>query len=360
MSTKGKRKFPSCDYPAGYVTSLFMELIKYDEISGKSFADMISPLDVIIIPISAPENHGPHLPLGTDLYISNALAKKAGELFKEKHPETNIFIYPPIPIGGATIKGAGSVKFRSHLLGKGLTFLGKRLIKQGFRRIAFITAHGGVPHVNAIDRATETLNGKIRKLGKGGAISPTSRIMGNAFAGLYLDKWKEKDIKLPEKAPEYLLPDLHAGWMETSMMLAIRPDLVSPDFKNLPAIIPPDRPWLNKIEELVIWFFHKLNMEEGKRLEGLTGLGLGKLDLSWIIKGRAKGYCGRPALATGEFGQALIDSLGTDIADAFEKVFINSVPSSEYRSAAYWFRWLKLFGLSATLAAVLIIFLLSQ
>jgi len=59
-------------------------------------------------------------------------------------------------------------------------------------------------------------------------------------------------------------------------------------------------------------------------------------------------------------GRALIDFLGKDISIAFEEVFINGVPSSEYRGAAYWFRWLKLLGLSALLIGILIIFLLSR
>lgn len=335
-----------------------MEFLHFEKLNGLQFPDIVAPEDVMVIPLSSPEHHGPHLPLGTDGFISEEVAKRAAKEFASCYPNSKIFLYPTLHLGGATISEVGSVKVKSTDLKKCLKFLGRRLIKQGFRRIAFISAHGAPPHVDALDKASSSLTRIIRRKGQGGgAVAPYSRVAGNVFAGLYIDQWKSDGIELPDQARLFLEEDLHGGWIETSMMLASRPDLLDDIYLSTPDLLAPDRKWLNVIENGIRWFFRKLNMPELKLTEGLTGLRLGKLDLSWILHGRHMGYCGRPALATKDFGDALMDSMSLDIATAFENVFVKGMPPSEYRSAAFWFNWLKTLGWIAVIGLILILVL---
>jgi creatinine amidohydrolase len=122
-----------------------MKPIAYEQISGPEFARLIGPDDLILIPISAPENHGEHLPLGTDLYISEAIAKQTAEVYLRLAPGAKVFLYPGVSIGGATIRGRGSVKIRSKELRKDLTFLGGGLFCRAFGRLRFCQATGACP-----------------------------------------------------------------------------------------------------------------------------------------------------------------------------------------------------------------------
>ena len=313
-------------------------LFRYEELSGPAFASRIGPKDVIFIPISAPENHGEHLPLGTDLYISEEVSLRAAIRYAKKHPEDNIFLYPCITIGGATIRGRGSVKIRSSQLRKALLFLGKRLIKQGFLRILFISGHGGVPHVHAMDHAAAALTRIIhRKDPDGACFAPAALFAGKAFAGDYIDIWKQRGISLPSNVEELLSKDLHGGWMETSMMLAIRPDLCGDRYLQMPTIEPKQRWWLNRITGVLKWFVRRLPLIPRKKEDLQFGLELGKNDLSWIMQGREEGYLGDPKQSTPEFGNAVLDAVCDDIADAMRAVFLRGLPPKALRSGGYAF-----------------------
>lgn len=337
-----------------------MKPIAYDEISGPKFAKIMGSKDVIFIPTSAPENHGPHLPLGTDIYISQKIAEKVADIYAKKYPERKAFVYPALTIGGATIRGRGSVKVKSKDLRQSLKFLGRRLIKQGFRRIVFVSGHGGVPHVIALDKASAYLTKRIRKNDETGvAFAPTSCVAGRVFAGVFLDEWKKKGIRLPEKIDEILLYDLHGGWLETSLMLVVRPDLVDKNYNKLPPILPPERGWLNAIEKILMLVLHRKYFSQEFRDELAFSLKIGKNDLSWIIRGREEGYCGYPAISTTEFGNALLQSIADDMARALDSVYEQGDSPAKYRSVGYLFSVLKQvgFALLTLLAAGVVLWL---
>ena len=329
-----------CFKGRGAVQSAPMTFLDYNELTGRELVEASGPDNVIFLPIAAPENHGEHLPLGTDLFISEAMAKIAGKAYCQIHPESKIFIYPPISVGGATIRGAGSVKVRSKDLERCLIFLGRRLVKQGFRKIVFVSGHGGVPHVNAMDRAAFRITRIIRKHGQGAAFAPAALFAGNVYAGRYVDNWQKMGVELPDNVWDILPNDLHGGWLETSMMLYLRPDLVRESYKTAPMIRPKDRSWLNALEGAIGWGVNRLPLAEQTRQGLLFGLKIGKIDLSWILQGRQKGYCGYPGLATSQFGKTLLHFVCGEIAVAMDRVFRGEVSPLAYRSVGYLFPWL--------------------
>jgi len=130
--------------------------------------------DILIVSLGPVENHGRHLPTGTDVYISEEIARRTAGLYAKERPDAGILLYPTIPLGSAAIRGTGSVKVTSRQLKRSLIFLCGRFMKQGYRRFVFISAHGGVPHVGALDDVCRVLNGRGAK-----ALAPAARVAIN-------------------------------------------------------------------------------------------------------------------------------------------------------------------------------------
>ena len=153
--------------------------------------------DLLVVPLGATEQHGPHLPLGTDTVIAVALASSVEDAV----------IAPALPYGSS-----GEHEGFKGTLSIGQAALAHVLVEltraSGFARVLFVSAHGG----NA-----EPLAAAVRELrGEGRAVWAWS------------PRWKG---------------DAHAGRIETSLMLALAPELVGPtrDAGNvtpLPELLP--------------------------------------------------------------------------------------------------------------------------
>ncbi len=135
--------------------------------------------DVLVVPLGATEQHGPHLPLGTDTIIASALA---GAL--------DAVIAPALPYGssGEHAGFPGTLSIGREALEHVLVELAR---SSGFARVLFVCAHGG----NA-----EPLAAAVRTL-------RTEGIEARAWS----PRWDG---------------DAHAGRTETSLMLALAPELV--------------------------------------------------------------------------------------------------------------------------------------
>ncbi|MHA1578683.1 MAG: creatininase family protein [Candidatus Freyarchaeota archaeon] len=58
---------------------------------------------VILVPIAPMEEHGPHLPIGTDFSVCRFLARRIGEKIKDELKDYNVLIHPAIPVGTGTL-----------------------------------------------------------------------------------------------------------------------------------------------------------------------------------------------------------------------------------------------------------------
>lgn len=146
---------------------------------------------LLAVPIGSCEQHGPHLPLDTDTRIAVALA----ESLVDKYDEGDILVAPPL-----TITASGE-----HAGFPGTLSIGNAVVEQVVVElvrsadwsggVVLVNGHGGnrVP----VERAVRLLQGEQRKV-----LSWWPRLAGG---------------------------DAHAGDTETSMMLAIAPDLVHMD-----------------------------------------------------------------------------------------------------------------------------------
>lgn len=148
----------------------------------------------LLVPVGALEQHGPHLPLGTNTLIATRVAK---EVAREK----GILVAPPFSYG-VTVGGgpwAGSAGLRRKTFHRALNELLARWEDHGVREFVIITAHRYEPHVEAL------------------LLSLTARSATTVFD---LHQVDVHDILEAEPHTE------HAGELETSLLLHLAPDLV--------------------------------------------------------------------------------------------------------------------------------------
>ena len=124
---------------------------------------------VAVIPIGAVEQHGPHLPVGTDYLAAEDVTAMAVEKVKTDVP---VLVLPTISYALSIehIHVPGTLTLMPQTLINVLTDIGDSLLRLGVRKLVFVNGHGG--NDSAIQIAGRLLNGKGLKvyMVNGGAI----------------------------------------------------------------------------------------------------------------------------------------------------------------------------------------------
>lgn len=154
-----------------------------------------------VVSLGSTEQHGPYAPLGTDTYIQNAFLRAA----EKKLPKVVFLPTIPITCSSEHIGFVGTVSLEPPTLHGILRDITKSLA-QGATDLMFVSWHGGNKSVIDDFIAKEKLNFKTTKL---------SQV---TFGDESTDRAAEELLDGPL--------DDHAGNMEISLMLAIRPGLV--------------------------------------------------------------------------------------------------------------------------------------
>ena len=176
----------------------WLEMI-WQEIAG-------APTDrwIAVLPLAAIEQHGPHLPLGVDSFIAEAYLARARELLPDDLPVTFLPIQR-VGISTEHLAYAGTLTFSAQTAIAAWTELGESLARAGLRKLVLVTSHGG--NVAAMELVARDLRARFRML----AVTVGWHRFGypdGAFSG------EEKKH------------GIHAGDIETSLMLAAKPDTV--------------------------------------------------------------------------------------------------------------------------------------
>lgn len=168
---------------------------------------------VAVVPVGACEQHGPHLPLGTDLFVVEHVAVRAAERLAGS---PDVLVAPPVPYGFSPyhLPLGPTVTLRTATLQAILRDVCESLIRSGFRRIFVLNGHGG----NA-----ELVTVVIREVGvESGVLTGAGSYWTMAWDALVAAGAQDRG-RLPG----------HAGVFETSLIAALRPDLLGD---------PPSRP----------------------------------------------------------------------------------------------------------------------
>jgi creatinine amidohydrolase len=166
------------------------------------------------------EEHGPHLPLATDVYVPSAQLLQVQKRLAEK--KISSVIVPAYYWGVNQVTGSfpGSIDIRPEVMTALMVDVFRSLAKAGFKEVYCITGHYDAAHSRAIIEAVRGANSSPEFKVNYVVPKPLADRVGlkAADAGFII-------VDFPAgKAPAY--PDLHAGEAETAMLLSIAPDTV--------------------------------------------------------------------------------------------------------------------------------------
>ncbi len=240
----------------------------------------------ILFPISGIEEYGPHLPIGTNTYLTLHLCKKinAALAAKGKHA----LIAPPLYWGRNQASGSftGSFNLRSQtMIGLLLDILAD-FKRWGFPKIYLINLHGDSSHNSTLIQAIRQARQEAINVYY---VIPDKSLTQYGLTGAeeYLMVYS-----MPSFAPPSAYVDLHAGAFETSWMSLAYPRLVNQ------AAVQHLQPTNKTVNEVVIW---AKGWDEAKRAFPL-------------------GYCGDPAnidiKKAAEFENKLVEEIAGVLGNA--------------------------------------------
>ncbi len=195
--------------------------MRLDEWTSEEFAKRVTPETVVILPVGSVEKHGSHLPLGSDMI-------QPLHVLEEVCAKTDAVLAPSIPYGVITTT-------RHFPGGIGISFDSLRaftrdvlrdMVRSGVHRVMIVSGHAAHDHMAALRAAAQDVVDE-------GSLKAT--VLSD-----YDIIYTQKD--LPPK-------EGHAGMIETSRLLAHRPDLVKgrspPGANRLPpyAVVRDAKPY---------------------------------------------------------------------------------------------------------------------
>jgi creatinine amidohydrolase len=167
---------------------------------------------VVILPVGSTEAHGPHLPLATDVIISEEMSRRAAEKLSAQGIETLVLPAIAYSVTDFSADFPGTISIRKETAVALIHDVCVSLYEQGARLIAIANSHLEPEHVDSISEAIEAVK---RETGRAVAFPDKRR-----------RRWAEK---LTE---EFRRGDCHAGSYETSLVMAARPELVREDIRQ--------------------------------------------------------------------------------------------------------------------------------
>ncbi len=256
---------------------------------------------VVLFAVSPLEEHGPHLPVGTDLFHAEFFNQELAQRIVEAKPGWTVLIGPPIPIGASAFDMAGTLLVRARTVRNATLDYGAALARHGFRIILVTNGHGGPRHIVALEEAAAVVSRRygVRML------SVSGPVLWDLLRGKFADRL-EPQLGRPLTAAEReaIRGDAHGGLWETSLLMLVRPDLVDACHTELPPMRFPLIDALRKNYPLRL--------------------------------GNQMGYIGSPAVASPEFGEAgrrlLLDVVWEMVRRVFE------APDESWQQTSFWYK----------------------
>jgi len=222
---------------------------------------------VVILPVGSTEAHGPHLPLATDVIISEEMSLRAAQKLNGRGVETLALPAIAYSVTDFSADFPGTISIRRETAAALIHDVCASLYQQGARLIAIANSHLEPEHVASINKAIQTVK------------QETGRAV--AFPDKRRRRWAEK---LTE---EFRRGDCHAGSYETSLVMAARPELVREDVRQ-------------SLDRVPISIAEKIK----------EGFG------SFSQAGGTEAYFGDPRAASREEGEAMFEALSVMIVTA--------------------------------------------
>jgi creatinine amidohydrolase len=248
------------------------------DLTTRDFAQLDPARTVAVLPVAATEQHGPHLPLSVDTTLVDGVVAAALPYLPA---DASVLFLPTQQVGFSPEhqRFPGTLTLSSETVIRIWTELGACVARSGVKKLLIFNSHGG--QVSLMDIVARTLRTEHGLL-----------VYSASWFNLPLG-----DANSPFSADEHRF-GVHAGDVETSMMLALRPQFVdmaqARDFKS----------------------------SSQDRAAQYPILGNGKsAKLGWQMQDyNATGAAGNAAAATAEKGQALVQASGQQLALLLQEI----------------------------------------
>jgi creatinine amidohydrolase len=199
------------------------KVILIQELNWKQIDAFDRKKTIFFLPISPLEEHGPHLPVGTDLLTARDTATEAINLLNKKFPELDYVLLPAIPLGysqfNTDFPGSFSVSWK--VIREIIIGVGTSLANHGFKFMVICTYHMAAGHLKGIYSGMDQLRKKFDM----DVCEPWSPYF-------YSKEIEKQEPKLGFDTTK----EIHAGFRETSMMKYQYPYLVDESHKKLQSI----------------------------------------------------------------------------------------------------------------------------
>ena len=258
----------------------------WSDLNTQDFAGMDKSRAIAVLPLAATEQHGPHLPLSVDTDIVNAVMAQSMPALRSQAPGLPVYFLPTQAVGLSPEHAAfpGTLTLKPETLIRLWTELAESVKAAGINKLVLFNAHGG--HVGAMDVVARDLRARCGML-----------VYSVNWYQLPLLDAQGHDVNALFSDHEHRF-GVHAGDVETSVMLALKPHNVRMDQAQ------------------------NFKSSSEDRAAKFPILGNGKsAKLAWQMQDyNAAGAAGNAAAATAEKGRALLDAAGQSLAKLFIEI----------------------------------------
>lgn len=231
---------------------------------------------VLLQPVGAIEQHGPHLPLIVDAAIATAVLGKALSQLESDIPA---YVLPTLCYGKSNEHWhfPGTITLSAQTLMATLTEMGESVYRSGFRKLALVNGHGGQPQIMEI----------------------VARDLHQRYADFMvfpLFVWRVPNLPMELLSTKEAELGIHAGDAETSVLLSILPEQV-------------------RMEQALTEYPHELPPDSLLSMEG-------KLPFAWTTRDLSRsGVLGDATVATKEKGDRFLAALAQGWARLIRDIY---------------------------------------
>jgi creatinine amidohydrolase len=255
----------------------------WSDLTTADFAALDKSRAITVLPVAATEQHGPHLPLSVDTDIANGVVAAAIPYVPADLPA--LFL-PTQTVGFSPehTRFPGTLTLKSETLIRLWTEIGECVADCGVKKLVLFNAHGG--QVGAMDLVARDLRARLGML-----------VYSVSWFNLPLLDAQGNDVNALFSAEEHRF-GIHAGEIETSMMLALKPE---------------------QVRTAQAEYFRSASQA---RAADFPILGNGKsAKLGWQMQDyNLEGAVGNAGAATAEKGRVLLDAAGRALAAMLSEI----------------------------------------
>ncbi len=229
------------------------------------------------------EEHGPHLPLATDVYLPSATLRQVRDLLAARGRPA--VIVPPFywGVNSVTADFTGSIAVRPEVVSELIVDVLTSLQRHGLKHVFLLSGHNDSAHNHTVAEA-------VRRAREACGIEACFLIDVTMCGYLRLDAAAPHVLTYPLKYPQGEFLDIHAGEGETSMMWGLSDGLVRAE---IAAALPSTK---LRFPDLMQW------RQGGEHARRTT----------------PQGYFGDPASADPETGRQMITTQAQGVAEAIQ------------------------------------------